>query len=175
MDETQTTTACPASLKVSEALEQYLTENGFLAADYDAPKVRVEIWGVGFWLPNPKARKVAIRRHDLHHILTGYGTDLCGEAEVSAWEIRRGIGSVGVYVKALIVSITAFGFVHSPRRTWRAWKRGSGARTLFGTSDEDYRDSLRMTVGELRERYDLPRAGIAGERALHSAAPNVAT
>ena len=160
-----------ASLAVCEALDVYLKENGFTKEEYDAPKVRIKAMGVSFWLPNPATRKVAVRRHDLHHVLTGYGTDLCGEAEVSAWELRRGIGAVGLYVKMLITSITLFGFVHSPRRTWRAWAKGPGDSTLFGASDEEYHEALRMSVGDLRERFELPRAGIATERALHSAAP----
>jgi hypothetical protein len=35
-------------------------------------------------IPNPPSRRRAIRIHDLHHLVTGFSTDLAGEAQVSA-------------------------------------------------------------------------------------------
>lgn len=32
-----------------------------------------------------------MRLHDIHHIVTEYKSDPCGEAEISAWELAAGI------------------------------------------------------------------------------------
>ena len=77
-----------ANLPVRRALEMYLEENGFSASEYDASVVKVTFWSVTFPLPNPPSRQVAVRLHDLHHVVTGYGTDPVGEAEISAWDLR---------------------------------------------------------------------------------------
>jgi ubiquinone biosynthesis protein Coq4 len=33
--------------------------------------------------------------HDLHHVATGFGTDMIGEGEVSVWETRRRLRPLG--------------------------------------------------------------------------------
>ena len=68
----------PATVPVREALQAYLEENGFTTESYDEPKVTVTFWGMDFTVPNPPSRQLAVRFHDLHHIMTGYGTDPAG-------------------------------------------------------------------------------------------------
>ena len=41
-------------------------------------------------IPNTEGRRRAVRIHDLHHVVTGYQTDLRGEAEIGAWELASG-------------------------------------------------------------------------------------
>ena len=88
----------PATLSVRDARDAYLAENGFTIEDYDADHTPVNVWGVWFKFPNPPSRKLALRYHDLHHIMTGYGTDLTGEIESSASELRRGIRGFGPFI-----------------------------------------------------------------------------
>jgi len=161
----------PATLPVREALHAYLAENGFSTEEYDAKKVRLSFWGVRFTLPNPASRQLAVRFHDLHHVMTGYGTDPAGEFEISAWEMRRGIGVFGNYVRLIIVSGTLSGFLIYPRRAWAAWKRARSAPRLPEPSLLLYDELLGLSVGALRERYGVPEAGIAGGRTLHENAP----
>ena len=94
----------PNDWSVRDGLATYLFENGFDTRQYDDDFVTVNFWGIRFTLPNPPNRKLAIRYHDLHHVMTGYGTDPIGEAEISAWELRRGIGVFGWYVRSIILS-----------------------------------------------------------------------
>lgn len=47
--------------------------------------VRLELGPFPVAFPNTPARRALVPYHDLHHCLTGYGTDLVGEAEVGAW------------------------------------------------------------------------------------------
>ena len=58
---------------------------------YDMPK------GGVYDLPNPGF----LPWHDLHHVATGYGTGLIGEAEISAYELRAGCGSERRHYTAL--------------------------------------------------------------------------
>ena len=88
----------PSEMSVRMARDIYLGENGFSTDQYDADRVTVNFWGIRFPVPNPQSRKLAVRYHDLHHVITGYGTDPQGESEISAWECRRGMGVFSWYV-----------------------------------------------------------------------------
>ena len=165
---------------VQEVLDQYLAENGFNAADYDAPWVRIAIGPVSFPFPNPPSRQRAVRLHDLHHVATGYGTDLPGEAEISAWELRRGLKGLSAFVAMIVFNGALLGLVHSPRRTLRAWRvalsgdPSAAPKTLFAaTLERDYPRLLQLTLAQLREELGVPHEGIATTRGLHSAAPSV--
>jgi hypothetical protein len=76
-------------------------------------------------VPNPKK----LHWHDLHHALLGYGNDVFGEVEVSAFELRTGVPDPLIGV--LCVAGVALGLVICPLRTWRAWQRAAGARNLY--------------------------------------------
>lgn len=80
----------PPAMQVDEALQVYLDENGFTRASYDAPRTPASFLGIRFSVPNTPRHAWAIRLHDLHHVATGFGTDLAGEGRISAWEARRG-------------------------------------------------------------------------------------
>ena len=161
----------PGDWSVADALETYLGENGFGREQYDADKVTVNFWGIRFTIPNPPNRKIAIRYHDLHHIMTGYGTDPTGEAEISAWELRRGIGIFGFYVQMIILSGVFVGLFHSPIRTFRAWQAGKSDQKLPAPTLSDYETLMKMSVSELRRTYDVSPKGVAGPRRLHRDAP----
>ena len=128
----------PATLSVRQALEVYLTENGFTTKDYDLDVVKVTFWSFTFSLPNPPSRKLAIRFHDLHHLMTGYGTDPVGEGEISAWELRKGIRVFGIYVQMIIFMGTLLGLLHSPKRVWRAWNSSKSSVPLPMPSLEQF-------------------------------------
>ena len=164
----------PADWPVRRALEAYLAENGFSRDEYDAPVVTVTFWSITFPVPNPPSRQIAVRLHDLHHVLTGYGTDPEGEAEISAFEMRRGLQVFSFFVKLIVVSGALFGLFHSPRRTLRAWRAGyhPDKIPLQEATLANYERLLDLSVGELREVYGVEREGIAGARNLHHAAPS---
>src|SRR5688572_7376869 len=76
---------------MSDARAAYFKANGFGAdGGYSDAWVDFKLGPVPFPFPNTKARVRAVRYHDLHHVLTGYGTDILGEFEISAWEIGAG-------------------------------------------------------------------------------------
>lgn len=167
----------PASWTVRRGLEVYLEENGFTEEGYEAPWTDASFFGIPLKVPNTAKHKRAIRRHDLHHVATGFGTDLRGEAEISAWEIARGLDGIGLYVTGIVWSITLFGVFAWPRNVLAAFKRGGGRPSSFlrGRGSlfqiDDYDGLLDLTIGELRARLEIPREGLAGRRALHPRAP----
>ncbi|HCH61413.1 MAG TPA: hypothetical protein DFR83_01325 [Deltaproteobacteria bacterium] len=164
----------PADWTVRQAVAAYLQENGFPLEDYDKPWVQINIWSLRFPFPNPPSRQLAVRFHDLHHVVTGYGTDPCGEAEISAWETRRGVRVFSWFVRSIVWSGFLFGMFHSPRRTLAAWKAGHGQASagLQPVTMARYQELLDLDLGALRQIYGLPTGGIGGARALHSGAPS---
>jgi hypothetical protein len=156
-------------LRVRDALDIYLAENGFTHAEYEAKWTPASFFGVLIPVPNTVPHQRGIRLHDLHHLATGFGTDIAGEGEISAWELRGGLGDLNLYVSSLVLFGTVVGSLSFPRRTLRAG-RSSKKENLF-RSWSDYSALLELTVGELRERLGVPAQGIAKGRKLHSRAP----
>lgn len=161
----------PSSMRVREARDAYLAENGFTLAAYDEAWTQASFFGLSFAVPNTKKHRWAIMLHDLHHVATGFGTDLAGEAEISAWEARGGLGALGLYVGAIVTAGASMGAIGWPRRTLRAFRGATGAPALW-TQNADYEPSLERTVGELRALLGVPLDGLAtAPRALHPRAP----
>ena len=96
---------------------------------------------------------------------TGYGTDLYGEIEVSAWECRRGLRSLGLYVASLVAGFALLGFLIAPRRTWRAWTRGSGRGILADAGPGGHRAVFAVAA----------RRAVAPSASACSASPRRAT
>jgi hypothetical protein len=138
-----------------EARRLYFEANGFpLDGGYEAKWVDFELGPVPMPFPNSDARRRAVKVHDLHHVLTGYQTDIHGEAEISAWELAAGCGDM-VAAYALNLGGMALGMLISPRRTWRAWVRGCQSGMLYRTSIEE--ELLQRKLGEVRRELALDR------------------
>jgi hypothetical protein len=166
----------PTQLQVESARDHYLAENGFSVAEYDSPRTPASVFGIRFSVPNTPKHRWAIMLHDLHHVATGYGTDSIGEAEISAWELRSGWRSLGLYVGSIVVGATLFGLLLAPRRVVNAFREGGPDRALFSRDDLSYEALLQMNVGELRAELAIPESGLAKRpRALHDFAPAAAT
>jgi hypothetical protein len=161
----------PAEMTVREARDRYLAENGFTVDAYDDKWTEGAFLGLKILIPNTKKHRWGIMLHDLHHVVTGFGTDLAGEGEISAWEIRRGLGNLGPYVGSLVLLGTITGFIVSPRRALAAWRASGRTHEALWEMDVDYNEVLDMKVGELRALLGVPERGIAEHpRALHSRA-----
>jgi hypothetical protein len=135
-----------------EARRLYFEANGFpLDGGYEAKWVDFELGPIPMPFPNSDGRRRAVKVHDLHHVLTGYQTDIHGEAEISAWELAAGCGDM-VAAYLLNMGGMALGMMISPRRTWRAWVRGRQSGMLYRTriDDELLQRKLRDVRSELR-------------------------
>ena len=152
-----------SSLSMREARDLYFKQNGFNLDHYSASTFTIKLAGIPFTFPSTAARKRALPLHDFHHILTGYGTNWVGEAEIGAWELRAGCNSFITYwLNGWGVVI---GMFMSPRRVWRAFRSARGQHTLYRES-EPYAALLESTVGALRRKLGIPPAGLASESAF---------
>lgn len=140
-------------LTMLEARTEFFRRAGFpLDGGYDAKWVKLPVGPVTVGFPNVEARRRAVRFHDLHHVLTGYGTDWRGEAEISAWEVASGLR--GHYIGwALDLSAMALGLFIAPKRTFKAFVRGRHSRNLYATEFNDA--LLRADVATMREELGL--------------------
>jgi hypothetical protein len=137
------------------ARARYFEENGFGAdGGYGAAWVDFHLGPLPFPFPNTAARVRAVRFHDLHHLVTGYRTDLLGELEISAWELGSGCADM---TAAWVLNLGGFaaGLLWSPRRIFRALVRGRRSRNLYRETFDDA--LLSRKLSEVRE--DLGLAG----------------
>lgn len=105
--------------------------------------------------PNTPARKRAVPLHDLHHVLTGYATDIIGEFEIGAWEIGAGCGRYAAAWALNLMGLTA-GALVAPLRTFRAFRRGLRSDSLYTTVTSE-REVLEHDVEAVRARLNLDR------------------
>jgi hypothetical protein len=137
------------------ARRRYFDENGFGEnGGYDAAWVELKLGPLTAAFPNTAARVRAVRYHDLHHVVTGYATDLVGEAEIGAWEVASGCRG---FVAAWVLNLSAMwiGLVLAPTSVFRAFVRGRRTRNLYGAPFGDA--LLDDRVGDVRARLGLDR------------------
>lgn len=134
---------------LSAALARYYLANGFSPS---APEtfIRVRFGPVTLPFPNTDGRRRVLRSHDLHHVATGYETDLRGEAEIAGFELGAGCGRS---FEAWFYDLGAFsvGLARWPRQTVKAFLRGRHARSLLVEPNL----AEVTTVGALRETLGL--------------------
>ena len=94
--------------------------------------------------------------HDLHHVALGYGADLVGEMEVSAFELRT--GPANLVVAFLCVTAVLLGALVAPRRTFRAHRAARGARNLYACPVPN-EQVLTWPVAELRAWMRIDAGG----------------
>lgn len=106
----------------------------------------VRFLGLPLTIPNPPVRARVLPIHDLHHLVTGYGTDEIGEGEVSAWALGAGNRH---HLFGLVYDSGGFlaGFVQAPKRCAAAFYRGRRGRTLY---DQPAAHWMEQSVEEIR-------------------------
>ncbi|NKC01308.1 MAG: hypothetical protein GKR90_22805 [Pseudomonadales bacterium] len=73
----------------------------------------------------------SLSKHDIHHVLTGYHTDIRGESELAAWELGSGGCHLNIIFWIDRVSFFFIGLLTFPIATLRAMRRGIQCRNLF--------------------------------------------
>jgi hypothetical protein len=159
--------------RVRAGRDAYLAQNGFTVAAYDAKWLIISVLGLPIPTPITKRRAWALRAHDLHHVATGYGTDYGGEAEITAWELRRGLSGLGAYVGGIVVLGAVLGLAVAPVRTLRAFRSsGASSRSLYRTA-RSYDELLEMPITQLRSELGIPVRGLVqSPQGLHADAPS---
>jgi hypothetical protein len=169
--EPKVATTIAGEWNVRRARDRYLETNGFSTGTYGADKFEVDFLGRTWTFPNTAPRKHAIPWHDLHHVATGYGTDLAGEAEIGIWEIMSGCDTL--FLIWINGTAALLGLFVAPLRLWRAFRRALRLRPLtLYVLRRPYDEVLEWSVATLRERLGLPEDGLADRpAALHRRAP----
>ena len=90
--------------------------------------------------------------HDLHHVLTGYGTSLREELRLAAWELGSGGCAWTVAYWVDRIAATLLGLVCTPATTVRAFRRGLGERNLYGRARDEV---LARDVEDLRAELGI--------------------
>ena len=118
-------------------------------------KVKIE-FGRSFFLyiPNFSSRKKAILKHDIHHIITEYASDIKGETEIGAWEIASGCKQYWI-AWALNFYSMVMGFWFNLPGMYRAFVRGRRSINLYSNAITD-EQALEMSSDELRHLLSIP-------------------
>src|SRR5262245_5862442 len=143
------------SLSLREARERYFAAAGLGSGGYDEKWVPLAMGPLRFAIPNTAGRVRAVRYHDLHHVVTGYGSDWTGEGEIGAWEVASGCRDLlAAWVLNLYAMQLALWF--APRAVFRAFVRGRHSGNLYG---EPWSEKLLdESVGAMRRRLALDAA-----------------
>ena len=137
-----------------DARAQYFAVNNFGWGGYDDKWVKVEYGVLRFYFPNTKGRVKVVKYHDLHHILTEYGTSLSGETEIGAWEVATGCTRS---LAAWLLNLSGFaaGLFINPGGVYKAFLRGRQSSNLYHLSFDD--ELLSQRVGQLRQQLSLDK------------------
>ncbi|MHB8681580.1 MAG: hypothetical protein ACYDA2_05740 [Acidimicrobiales bacterium] len=139
-------------ISLAVALERHLVESGFPSdGGLDEKWVVVGLGPIPLCFPNTKARRRATLVHDLNHVISGYGHDMVGEAEIAAWELGGGCKN---YWAAWFLNWAALvpGLATAPVRMLKAFGRGRRTGNLYGTEI----DAMRVQpVEEVRKALRL--------------------
>ena len=135
---------------VAAALAAHLVRNG-LPPDGGASESFAVVWlgRLPYPIPNTSARKRAVKLHDLNHLVSGYGTDLAGESEISAWELASGGCQRYLAAWALDLIGLPMGLIVLTRRTVRAFRAGHVAHNLY---EYPYAELLDLPMRDVMDR-----------------------
>ena len=115
---------------VRDARADFFSANDFGDGGYNDAYAEASFGHLTYRVPNPPARAVALKLHDLHHVLTGYDTDWRGEAEISAWEVGSGFDAPP-WARMIMLWGMFTGLMLAPVDTVRAFLRGRRSSNLY--------------------------------------------
>ena len=115
--------------------EADLSEDGGFAESRVKVKITKHIY---LYIPNIDARRKALLKHDVHHLLTGYKIDFKGELEESAWEIGSGCTKYW-FAWAINMQGVMLGIWCHLGGVFRAFVRGRHSTNLYNAGIDDER------------------------------------
>jgi hypothetical protein len=141
-------------MSVQEARARYFSDNSFGedGGYNDRWVIVLKLGPIPLGFPNTAGRVAAVRYHDLHHLATGYDTDILGEAEIAAWELASGCER---FPAAWFLNHVALplGVMRDAERVRRAFVRGCRTRNLY--SEPSVEPLLGEQLVTLRERLGM--------------------
>jgi hypothetical protein len=144
------------------ARSRFFRDSGFPAdGGYDDAWSEAQFGPLPYRVPNFRSRAAALKRHDLHHLATGYATDWRGESEISAWELGSGGGGQQPYAWVIALWGLFTGLIALPQGVFRAFVRGRRSRNLY---EREFTPALLdATVGELQALLNVQPPAPMGE------------
>ena len=140
----------PRQLLPSFYRQYQLGDDGGQSSSY----VKVELTKKLFvYFPNFDARRKAVFKHDVHHIVTGYPSTLKGETEIGAWEIASGCRH---YWVAFVLDLhgVMMGLLFNPLGIYKAFVKGRRTKNLYNDALPD-KQVMDTPIAEIRERLLL--------------------
>lgn len=106
-----------------------------------------------FYFPNFEARRKAVMRHDIHHLVTEYPTTILGEGEISAWEIASDCRQ---YWAAFVLDLSGvlIGVLFGFRKVLKAFARGRHTENIYH-DHIPMEQALAMDITELKQKLKL--------------------
>lgn len=106
-----------------------------------------------FYFPNFDARRKAVIKHDIHHLLTEYETTVAGESEISAWEVASGCKK---YHAAFLIDVSGamLGYIINFYGVLKAFARGRRTKNLYYDTITT-EQALDTKISELRKAFYL--------------------
>jgi len=134
-----------------ELLPEFYKENNLgMEGGNKSASVRIEIAkNFVLYFPNFAARKKAVLKHDIHHLVTGYPSTFTGETEISAWEIASGCKK---YWAAWVLDMSGMmmGIAFNFLGVLKAFARGRRTKNLYHDFISD-KQVLNMELAELKK------------------------
>jgi hypothetical protein len=122
----------------------------------NSSSVKIEITkNFALYIPNFAARKKAVLKHDIHHIVTNYPSTFIGETEIGAWEIASGCKSYWV-AWMLDMSGMMTGILFNFLGVLKAFARGRRTKNLYYNIISNDK-ALDMKPGELQKILSLDK------------------
>lgn len=144
-----------------EVLGQFYEDNNLeLDGGQSSSSVKIEVAkNFHFYFPNFDARRKAVIKHDIHHLVTGYSaSSIAGESEISAWEIASGCKT---YWAAFLIDTSGvmIGIPFNFFGVLKAFARGRRTKNLYHDlfSTEEAMD---ITIEELKQMLLLDKNSI---------------
>jgi hypothetical protein len=142
-------------MTLAQDRDQFFAATGFDERTYGGRWLSFSLPPLSIHYPMTRGMRAALPRHDLHHVLTGYGVDPGGEAQIAAWELASGCGrNFTAWYGNL--AFMALGLVTAPRRTLEAFVRGRSTTNLYA-DPTPLPALLAEPTAALRERLGLSR------------------
>ena len=100
----------------------------------------------------PEFFQVLFFKHDIHHMITGFGTDLLGEAKLLCWEV--GAGTPWYYFEKY--SKFPLIFLFMPKLAVETYKLGKSQNSLYDVDDAVLRSKSLEEVEHYIEHGKFP-------------------
>ena len=115
-----------------ELLPEFYKENNLgMEGGNNSASVRIEMTkNFVLYFPNFTARKKAVLKHDIHHLVTNYPSTFTGETEISAWEIASGCKKYWT-ARVLDMSGMMMGILFNFWGVLKAFARGRRTKNLY--------------------------------------------